>query len=422
MRIIGVILSVLMISQFGAEKLYNPQAIPPNAEYAGYFDFDFDKTPESFYFSDGTFFVMNNNGEQIGSLKPKYPKIYDLSATKYIDSGDTILSFGDYRAVYEYHLTITNGKLEVTKETDCDYEDTSHRSVSAAQALPKGFEKIAFYFGEAVMSTPEEFKNGAAKARYDYFQNETYRDTENDNCRVLFADIIKDKPVMVEAYGSKVYFGGVDITPEGYNDNRVFAFYRVDNQISTSGVSGQSGVFIFRMSENGITESEISHLGNELRRPDADRNEYILTNGMELDGGFNFPEGGRVFKDYVYYKTEDGSYREYGGIDVPIGDFLEIDGAIEFIKPYLEDGENSNFHRIINNIQWRENNTFTVNFIQLPIGENEYAFQGYRVFRYENGKFSFFYASGGYSEYSWSARLGRECATYPEKLPFALED
>jgi hypothetical protein len=407
-------LSVLILIQPVAAKLESETTLPANTQYAGYFDFDFDKTPESFYYADGTFYVMNSKGEEIGSFEPKYPKIYDAYSYYYKDDKNTGISFGDVYNSEVFAFQIEKGKLKIIEHETYGYNEGSGNI--GTFVIPSDLKSQAFYFGEALMNTPKEFENGTAKARYEYFQTETYRNSEDTNRRVLFADVIGGKPVMVEAYAYNVYYNGEDITPEDYADNPISSFYRVENQIATSGISGISSVFIFRMSENGITESEISHLGNGLIRPDPKCNEYYLTNPMEFDGGFNFSYGGRVFKDYCYYKTEDGSYREYGGIDVPTGNFLSLDGMIDFISPYLEgekilDAENN---LIINNVQWRENNTFTVNFIEL---RGEYSYQYYLVFRYENGECTEIDTFAGYSEYSQSAEYREDVATYPDTYP-----
>jgi hypothetical protein len=418
MRIIEIFLSFLMLAQIGAAQAETPQAKPENAEYAGFFDFDFDKTPESFYYADGTFYIFSEKNENMLNFKPKYPKIYEVYSTYYKDEKTTRIGFGDDYKKQVFSLEFENGKLKVSKHDTYVYNEYSGNV--GALVVPAELKVQAYYFGEALMNTPDQFADGTAKTRFDYFLSETYRNSEDDYSRALFADVINGKPVMVEMYHSNVYFDGKDITPEDYSDNSIGSYYRVENQIATTGMSGMSTVFIFRMSENGITESEISHLGNELNRPDPNRNEYFLTNGVEFDGGFNFSFGGRVFKDNCYYKTEDGSYREYGGIDVPIGNFLSLDGAVEAIAPYLENSTklgNADFETIINNIQWRENNTFTVNLIDLPKENYENAFQSFVVFRYENNEFSVLYGSSGYSENSQSAEYGDDIATYPDTFP-----
>jgi hypothetical protein len=423
MEYLKLLLTVLLIIQPVAANLETQEALPANTEYAGYFDFDFDKTPESFYYAGGIFRVLNNEGKTLISFTLKYPKIYGLNSHFRGDEKITVITFGDDYKTETVTTSSDNSGLKITNAKTNKYDESG--SQIGALVAPSDLKVQAYYFGEALMNTPEEFRDGTAKSRYDYFQTETYRNSEDDYRRALIADVIDGKPIMLEAYEHKVYLSGEDITPENYTGNRISSFYRLENYITTTGVSGISGVFIFRITENGIEESGISHLGNGLRRPDPERNEYYLTNPMEFDGGFNFYSGGRVFKDIAFYKDENGSFREYGGIEVPIGNFLKIDGAIEAISPYLENTAkrgNANFKTIIRDVQWRENNTFTINLIDLPKPpyeeeENPNAFQNFIVFRYENGEFTEIDTFAGYSELSKSADYGRDIATYPESLP-----
>jgi hypothetical protein len=418
MEYLKFLLTALLIIQPIAANLETQVTLPANTVYAGYFDFDFDKTPESFYYADGRFYVTNYEGEKLISCTPKYPKIYGLNTHFRGDEKITVITFGDDYKTETVTTSFDNNGLKITSAKTNKYDESG--SQIGALVAPDDLKIQAYYFGETLMNTPEEFRNGTAKSRYDYFQTETYRNSENDYDRALIADVINGKPIMLEAYEHKVYLGGEDITPENYTGNRIASFYRLENHITTTGMSGISGVFIFRITENGIEESGISHLGNELRRPDPERNEYYLTNPTGFDGGFNFYSGGRVFKDIAFYKDENGLFREYGGIEVPIGDFMRIDGMIEFITPYLEgDRIPDTDNVIINNVQWRENNTFTVNFIEL--GE-EYSFQNFLVFRYGNGECTEIDTFAGYSELSQSAEYGRDIATYPEKLPLFWAD
>jgi hypothetical protein len=365
---------------------------------------------------------MNNKGEQIGSFKPKYDSVFDASATifqDYKESGYTALSFGDYYNHTQYSITIINGKLDVK-----EIEPPEKRSETVWMANLQGITEYegkkvfqVYYFGGALMNTPEEFKNGTAKAHYDYFQTETYRDAGEADDRALFADVIKGKPIMVEILSHNAFYNGVDITPKGYLSNGIPVFYRIDNQITTAFLSSQGGVFIFRLSEEGITVSEMSDIGNNLSRPYPERNEYYVIDGGNHDMGLiNENYGGRVYKGYCFFKTADGSYREYGGIEMPIADFLKIDGMIEFITPYLEK-QNDKYKTIINDIQWRANNTFTVNFIAIDRETPDYTRQVYLIFRYEEGKFTEIEQNDGYFYPSASATYWEDVAVYPESLP-----
>jgi hypothetical protein len=421
MEYLKFLLTALLIIQPVAANSKTQATLPANTEYAGYFDFDFDKTPESFYYADGTFYVTNDNGEEIGSFKPKYEKIFDLSATVYeneTDSFYTAVTFGDYYNHSQYEITIKNDKLEATEN-----EPPEKRSemvwMANLQGLPEFKGKKVFqvyYFGDALMNTPVEFENGTAKANYDYFEIETYRNAGGTDDRALFADVINGKPVMVEILPDNAYYNGVNITPKDYLTNGIPAFFRVDNQITTGFISSQGGVFIFRLSEEGITVSEMSDFGNDLCRPDPERNEYFVTDGGNQDMGFmNVGYGGRVYKDYCFFKTADGSYREYGGLEMPIADFLKIDGMIEFITPYLEK-DNEDYNTIIRDVQWRANNTFTVNLIAIYRDYPEYSRQVYFIFRYENGEFTPIQENDGYFYPSVSA-YREDVAVYPESLP-----
>jgi hypothetical protein len=413
MDYLKIFLSVLLLIQPVSAKTETSFTLPANTEYAGFLDFDFDKTPETFYYAGGTFYVLNDKGDELGSFKTKYSKIYGVNSHFRGDEKTTVITFGDDFKTETITTSCENSGLKITSTKTDKYNESG--SQIGALVAPSDLKIQSYYFGEALMNTPEEFRGGTAQARYDYFQTETYRNSKDDYDRVLIADVINGKPIMLEAYEHNVYLGGEDITPENYGQNRIASFNRLENYITTTGISGISGVFIFRITENGIEESEISHLGNGLCRPDPERNEYYITNFMEFDAGFNFYSGGRVFKDIAYYKDENGSFREYGGIEVPIGDFMRIDGMIEFITPYLEREKNfDEDYMIINNVQWRENNTFTVNFIELG---NEYSYQNFIVFRYENGECTEIDTFAGYSELSKSADYGRDIATYPESLP-----
>jgi hypothetical protein len=317
-----------------------------------------------------------------------------------------------------YGMKMNNGRLEVE-----EYPPDLDRGYSVIMANLQGIPEFkgkkvyqVYYFGEAMMNTPEEFENKTAKARYDYFETETYRNASGSDDRALFADVINGKPVMVEILPDNAYYNGVDITPKDYLINAIPVFYRVDNQITTSFMSSQGGVFIFRLSEEGITISEMSDIGNDLSRPDPERNEYFVTDGGNHDMGFiNKNYGGRVYKDYCFFKTSDGSYREYGGLEMPIADFLKIDGMIEFITPYLEK-DNEDYNTIIRDVQWRANNTFTVNLIAIYRDYPEYSRQAYFIFRYENGEFTPIQENDGYFYPSVSA-YREDIAVYPESLP-----
>jgi hypothetical protein len=411
MKTLSAIIALIMSTMLTYTD--NPDILTDSAVYAGYFDFDLDKIPESYYYAYGTFFVKNSDGDIIGSFPTDYADIYDVKADLYKGSEWVTIRFGGHENLQEFEIEINDGRLEVISK-----EKLSHPKTEGYQAgalvVSDELDFQTFYFGKALMNSIEDFKNGKAKADYNYFQREIYRDTDKTNARVMFADIIDGKPLMAELTESGVYFEGKEITPEDYNQNRIGSFYRVEDQISSTGMSGTSTVFIFRMSNNGIIESEISHLGNDLTHRDLSRNEYYLTDFVEFDGGFNYTFGGRIIKEYCFYRADGGTYKEYGGIDVPIDEFLMIDGAIEAITPYLYNDRQTN---IINNVQYRENNTFAVNLISLWKEGLPNADQSHCIFRYEERAFELIRVSGGYLDYSQSASYGRDVATYPEEFP-----
>jgi hypothetical protein len=417
MEYLKIILSVLLLIQPIAAKIESEAFLPANTEYAGYFDFDFDKTPESYYYADGTFYVHNDKGEEIGSFEPKYPKIYDISATDYEERGETTVAFGSDRAVFQYLLRITDGKLEIAEEEDYPYEDMDYRLVSAAKALPEGMQKIAFYFGEAVMSTPAEYKNGASKARYDYFQTETYR----QEFALLFANTVEGNSHMVCYQGDhKFSLNGEEFELKSLGENWYSTVYRMEEcLIFKDAASSNSNPVVARFTKEGFEAAEVSELGTMIEKPDPDINEYLIENDYYGGGVNDYKPNIHIYQKYFVYKNENGEFCEYGGLEVPIKDFLEIDGAWDFVVRNFSDDKN---YLLLYNVLYRENNTISVNVIEmfgkeyseewdLKYGGKKMSF----LFRYENGILE--YLDGGEGWYDKSYFENHMEVTYPESLP-----
>jgi hypothetical protein len=228
---------------------------------------------------------------------------------------------------------------------------------------------------------------------------------------------------MVSYKGDNKYsLDGKDFEIPTQQKNYHTSVYRLEDCLILKNThSSNSNPYVTRFTKDGYEIAEVSQMGNMITRPDPDRNEYLIENDYYGGGVNDYKPSIHIYQNYIVYKNEDGKFCEYGGLEVPIKDFLEIDGAWDFFTDEFSDSGN---YMLLYNVLYRENGIINVNVIEMIsegyFSDSDLKYPGTRhtyMFRYENGKLENLNGGDSNGWYDKSTYEKYMTVTYPEKLP-----